>query len=42
MNSLRSLKRTVSHKRMKKNGYIHVNKGHGKRSYFAKHWREFI
>lgn len=40
---MRFLKRLVAHKRMKKAGYVQVNKlKKDTRSYFAKHWREFV
>lgn len=38
---MRKLRRLVAHNRMKKAGYIHVNKDKGTGSYFSKHWREF-
>lgn len=38
---MRSLRRSVAHYRMKKAGLSRVNKKNGK-SYFAKHWREYV
>lgn len=38
--SMRKLRRLVAHNRMKKTGYVRVNKGYS--SYFSKHWREYV
>lgn len=39
-NIMRKLRRLVAHNRMKKQGYVRVNKG--VTSYFSKKWRKFI
>ena len=38
-NIMRKLRRLVAHNRMKKQGYVRVNKG--VTSYFSKKWRKF-
>lgn len=38
---LRTLKREVARRNMKKRGYTHINKKHTDGSLFSKRWREF-
>lgn len=41
---MRKWARKVAHYKMKKAGYVHINKGYKGvgDSYFSKHWREFV
>ena len=37
---MRKYRRYVAHEKLKKAGYVRVNKDNP--SYFSKHWREFV
>lgn len=39
---MRKYLRSVAHYRMKKEGYVHVNRSQYGTSYFSQNWRKFI